>query len=264
MMSPDEDFSNLFEITVRKPAHPTIADELEAVAGLRKGISVHVLSGDQLDEIGSFKQTARHLNLVTQVVTETLDAVSEVLLFAYRPEQSWRVNAYLWSRSTLFRYGCSDGLEALTSRILGYSEEQFSEWIAHHRAGRIGWAGPTRLLLMSRQQRQDLVALYGRVLPKDCNPPIICFYSLNQRHVLRPDAQDCIGDRFLVRASFVATALSNEFESVYARRRKADVLAVACTLEMVDQLNNAMTSPVQFRVGEQWLDFETFKNRREI
>ena len=168
--------------------------------------------------------------------------------FAYREGESWRVPALLATEKVLRGYPpWSDGLEALESCLLGYSEEQIVQWIDYQRARRLGWVGRTVYALMTREQQRRIVEHGSRSFPD--GPPademLLLFVSRRQYPIRRDAAEQCGPMRALARFAMAADGFDTLFKNVL-KARDSGVVSVEIPARDGVSLNKFLESRIEF------------------
>jgi RHS repeat-associated protein len=174
----------LFEEASRPEKFKDVHQELQAVSGDKKAMSVLSCSRSDLatHEIETIVTEALHHRLLVTYHAEKIphgkSAYEQLYIFFTKPGQDWRIPAYIATRRILRDYRWSDGAEYLESHLLGYSETEISEWIAHKRYTRASWAGLTIYLLMPDATTERIRYLGMRCLePASVGTDVIAFFS---------------------------------------------------------------------------------------
>ena len=152
--------------------YSTVDGELAAVSNRTKAVAMYdwpkaAIDGDAE---GYEDLLSKGLDLGLTVIHRpyTIDNDGErslhVRTFVLHDEEAWRVPAFMALMEMLHQHGWSDGMECLSSKLLGYSSEQIRDWIAfsHHR--HLGWRGTTTLMLLDGSQRELVEALGSRCI----------------------------------------------------------------------------------------------------
>jgi hypothetical protein len=153
----------LFEKWWRPPGpYPTFTAELDAVHSGVKGMSRYGLPvGEMLRGHRYFVDVLRGAldrDLVIVIQNNRIDGLpfarQEPSLFVIRPEELWRIPAYLALRDTAFVGGGTwhEAAEAQTSFLLGYTKKQRETWIARLREEG-DWGGKTIYALLDADRR---------------------------------------------------------------------------------------------------------------
>ena len=121
-------------------------------------------------------------------------------IFVVKPNEMWRVLAFMETRRVLKAYDWNDGLEYLECRLLGYSDEESRQWTARRWNTGVGLQGRLVYLVMSQAHAATLRARRGFWLPPASddgwllcpNPPL----ALKD---VSPDLGELVLGRFVVK-----------------------------------------------------------------
>jgi hypothetical protein len=147
------DAARLFE-PWRAPRHPkpypTDESALDAVQAGKKGMEMFPIAMGDLAEPRS--ELARWLKLAVE--RDLVVVLERGHLFISRPEELWRIPAYLALWKTAFVDGrWSDVAENQLSYLLGYTAQQRKRWIESQRQHTPAWTCATAYALLNAKQR---------------------------------------------------------------------------------------------------------------
>lgn len=245
------DLEALFEPRVLPTA---FENEVEAVCAGEKAISFTPFDQDAFEYVEFAEMTDAALAGGLQVsIRETVRpevAIRWRDVYLHRPEEAWRIPALRVVDSLMAEYRWSDGLEALYSRLLGYTEEQLSSWLAWLHRQKVGWAGTTVYVLMSRE-RQDQLARFGmRCLdPSAVGADTLLFW---QRDVVpRLDIDDRIPAELALGRMALTYQMCIELFGPPAERPEG-VVTRLLDESLSIKVNQALCSKIEFRAAGTW------------
>lgn len=158
------------EVLPFESQYTSLDAELSAIARGDKAMSFFPFPTDAIlegpidlyfDIVGKAAQFNLH---VTQVPAH---ASHEICVFVHKAEHAWRVPAFMRLRQVLKSrsYVWSDGLEAVQSDLLGYSDVEIARWIVRQRERSPSFSGVSMYLLVPAGEMSQWVALGMRVIP---------------------------------------------------------------------------------------------------
>lgn len=142
------DPARLFE-SPRPARASSDAAELDAIAAGTKPMSLFVAAED---EVADYLALAVARGLTVTVHPET--ALDQLHVFVARPEEHWRIPAYLALWETAFVDGrWSDASENLAGYLLGYTRRQRKAWLAAQHQAFPAWTSTTVYAIVEAAQR---------------------------------------------------------------------------------------------------------------
>ena len=255
------DLARLFDERERPRAYDGPADEIAAVQRGEKAICMYsfprsAVEDNDLDYLAIAQRTL-DAGLTLTLRRNPFSAPpphEDVCVFAHREGEAWRVSAWLATATVVSEYPpWSDGLEALESYLLGYSEEQIGQWIDHHRARRLGWVGRTVYALMTREQQQRIVEHGSRSFPQGlpADEMLLFFVSRKQEPMRRDAAEQCGPMRALARFAMAEDGFDTVFENVLIARAPG-VASVEVPARDGVSLNKFLESRIEFLSADGW------------
>ena len=232
--------------------HPyaSLDEELDAVVRGDKALSMHQLSAlDVHDE--------SYANLVTQASKRRLSLVqycsvrNSWRLYALKPDSLWRATAHseLMERVLHGAFAWSYGNEAFSSYLLGYSDVQIAEWIAHLKWRSLGWTGGRTIhCLLTDEQAREIASCGWRCCPsRVISEGIVSILALGDT-VLRKDAYAHIPNGWvLARMAIQPTLIAEYFDE--ALEEKYLLSKIHCDAA---HFNGALRSRIEHLSPDGW------------
>ncbi len=225
--------ARLFERLRPEPHHDDEAS-LDAVARGTKGMSMFVSSEGDLPH---WVVLAAKRSLVVALHVDGTSPKDPIHVFLAKPEELWRVPAYLALWNTAFVDGrWSDASENLAGHLLGYTKAQRKAWLAARRHAQPAWTCATIYAVLSAEQRDVVEALGRRCFGAD---RVTLF---RHRGTLKPTAFAQIPrDHTLARAGLASEVADRLFGS------KDSTKTLSAT-----RINAALRSNVEFLTRSGW------------
>jgi hypothetical protein len=176
----------------------------------------------------------------------------QLYVFFVKPGQDWRVPALIATRRILGDYRWTDGAEHLKGYLLGYSETDIAEWIAHQRHTRAGWGALTIYLLMSEAETERVRYLGMRCLePGSVGADLIAFSAQGDLAV-RSGAEGMIPKgttllRAAVKRSFFARLFGSPSDW-----GDDEIISAPITPKIAELMNPALESNFQIFRDDGW------------
>jgi hypothetical protein len=255
-MNPEHFFD---DVEPRWP-YDDFTEEISAVKQGRKAISMFSFPSSAVEAndetyLALVESTLEAgLTLTVRQSPLSLPGHEYICAFAYREGDAWRVPALLETIRALRQYPpWSDGLEALESTLLGYSQEETAKWIAFHRARQLGWAGRTVYLLMTRDQRQRIIEHGSRSFPNDMPGEMVMWFVSRSRRPIRRDVALQCGPQHAVGRVAIAR---NSFDTIFLSSLKAtsaDVVWIELPTTRTVLMNVTLESKIEFLSPDGWV-----------
>jgi hypothetical protein len=246
--------AGLFEFDEQPPLYATLHDELIAVSQRRKGVSIFEVAADDETEGQQFEAQARYLSLVTERRRMTVWSMPIWKIFAFRPDEEWRIEAYL-NFLTARSFQWSDAAEFFKSSLaFGYTEEQAVGWIRANDRRQASWNGLTVFLTMPEKLKAATLDLYARILPSGEEESMSVFYPNTWKLVMRRDAEALSGpDAHIARVSVMSGSVASRFRSEMTRTSDHDdILFKRGSRTLISLINQNTTSAIKFLSKGEW------------
>jgi len=239
--------------TPQLAVYPNLRGELDAVQSNRKGMSIFCFS---MAEIASGAPQYRDLlahalrrNLVCAIANSELGVLDQRSANVYiaRADQLWRVPAHLALWTTATAAGWRDSSEALEGLLLGYTTAERTRWLAARRERYAGERGLNVYALLTRAQKQAIVAAGKRYLGDTSK--LTLFAHVDQRLVDRRAAR-----RLPAHVTLARFALDGAiYRRLFRTSPKRGVVAASVPSKLAPSLHAAMHSNVQFLARRGWV-----------
>ena len=235
--------------------------EISAVQSGQKGISMFSFPKSAIDNNeAAYREVAQATLERGLALTLRLDPFSSpprehVYVFSHREVEAWRVPAWLTTRKLLGQHEWCDGLEALESMLLGYSDEEVDRWIALHRARRASWQGSTVYLLLTRFQEERIVEHGSRSFPNGMptDESLVWFMSRRSRPMRRDAVQQCPPNLRIARVAIDRGSTKALFHPEgQVAVTGSDIVSSERLLSEAVRLNAALKSRIEFLSTEGW------------
>lgn len=251
---------SLFEKDTRPvPAHcETTESAFDAVASRRKAMEMAIWPVADMRECYEhqieFQAMAIERKLsFFQLPDDDTQYTPLVRSFAFYPENAWRAIA-LTQFLAVYRKELRWSREAedFQSFLLGYSEDERRSWLMYNDWRQLGWNGLTIFLLMNEHSATRCHALANRCLdPALANQEILAAFP-RQDLVLQKGAFERLPvgtslARAAVPHAFVRTIMGS-LDPLPEIRVRSRML----TCELIDEVNHALVSSLQFLTAEGW------------
>ena len=251
----EDDLETLFEPWEKLvPApYPTLEQEVAAVATGTKGVSfVEELSSpeDASDDYHQLIDLAGHLQLAV-VHLPSEDEFSTTMVYAARPDSLWRSQAHVLLCRTM-RNRWSDAAEEMQSKLLGYSDEQISEWMSFLRWGRLGWKGTTVYVLLDPAQRVAFQRSKCCFSPESLEGGLMSLFSVGNSIVKR-DISDVLGGYTLGRVALEQDFVKRLFGSSPKYGIVDSVVSLRLDRSHLADLNSNLVSRLEILSDSGWL-----------
>ena len=247
--------SRLFQRRAIKPGvYRTLRAELDAVASGRKGMSMF---GFGLDELASTDYRA----VIQQSLARGLVFASagrdfhrkHFRVYVARPDQLWRIPAHLalWETTIGTRstrgLGWSEASEALEGLLLGYTATERARWLAARRERFAGEHGASVYALLTRAQKQAVVAAGKRYLG---DTSTLRLFAHTAQMPIVPRASRLVpADTTLARFGLAW----NVYRRLFGKATKWTVVTASIPQALAPAIHGAMTSNVQFLTSRGWI-----------
>jgi len=242
------DAATLFEGWKPRPdLHPTDEASLDAVRAGKKGMAMFVSSAASLAD-GDFAHWLKLAAPRGLVVTVHADD-KQAHVFISRPEELWRVPAYLALWNTAFVDGrWSDASENLAGDLLGYTKAQRKAWLEARREETPAWTCATVYALLDRSQR-EVVETVGKCCfgPTDEIEGLSLFLQrggeLSSKAFARLPA-----DHTLARVGLAWDAATQ----IFGASSKPGLVTKRLSNRLIPKLDDGLRSNVQFLTRAGW------------
>lgn len=242
------------------PQYETVQGELASIRSGSKAMSAFEWSLDDFDSDPEYLELI-HLALeydltVIHKIMESGDPARRCRVFVlHRAEDQWRVQAFLLLKETfkISSYRWSLELEGLTSRLLGYSEEQIHDWEAYEKAQNIGWTGRTIYIIVDENQRALLREHGDRCFPLSLRHQVIDAFSAIGGYRVRGIADDLLrSSRMSLGRLAIASSLYAEIFPNMRISGERGILVGQLTLEPIAHINARIVHGIEFWGPDAW------------
>jgi len=243
------DLSKLFSRrwTRRRGPYRSWRAELDAVAAGRKGMST---DWSELRDLGVGVAPALARGLVVVVAgpdLETRGGAPAARIYIARPDQLWRVPAHLALWETAFVAGpWTKPSEAMEGLLLGYTPQQRKQWLAERQERYAGESGANVYALLTRSQKDAVVAVGKRYLPDACE---LTVFAHESDFLLKPNA---------AKHAPAGTTLARFgldwrlYRRLFVAKARRGVITATVPTKLAPAFHAAMRSNVQFLTRRGW------------
>jgi hypothetical protein len=251
-MLDQQSIESLFENGHPMSIYASTDDELVAVRDGAKGMAMTGFDSKEDPGYQRFIQSANEcgLSVANRISKEPILGSESVSIFAFKPNEAWRVEALCVVTEALSKYGFSDSSAYIQSRILGYTTDQSEQWITSYRHFRSGWQGVPVYLLMTIPDRDEIRRHPRRCLVLPTPVDVTCVYPVSHNLRLRADASTLIPNELVLgRGSVSDGALRSIFKSVNTQN---SLLIQKCNQEIIETLRQGLFSGIEFWTDTGW------------
>src|SRR5262249_55500235 len=159
-----------------------------------------------------------------------------VCVFVHPPSEIWRVDAIMMLRKLLFseEYKWTDGLEAVQSHLLGYSDDETRRWMRYHRKIRPTWSGGPVYFVIPLDEQLSWTTLGMKAIPIATGATAI---HVRSSLIPRRDVETVLRSRAVLARSSVKAGILSSLIPLDNRRSSASVML---NEEFAARLNNAL------------------------
>lgn len=250
----------LFEEVARPfvKEYETLEGALDAVASRRKAMecvtwAVADIQECYEDQIDFQAMAAARKLTVVQMPDDVTSHAPFVRVYALYPENLWRATAHV-ALLTVYRKDLrwSNEAEDLQSYLFGYTEDERRVWHAYNDWRQLGWNGLSIYFLMNRHSRERIQALASRCIdPALADQGIVAAFPLSNMAVKKDGVAWLPADTFLARAT-VRHAFLHTLYGPPDSRPQTTVQSRVLTGELIDEINRALVSSLQFLTADGW------------
>lgn len=243
------DPARLFERWKPLPApYDDDESELDAVAAGTKGMSMFVTSSND-DDLAHWVRHAAKRDLVAAFHADGSTPNASIHAFLAKPEELWRVPAYLALWNTAFVEGrWSDASENLAGHLLGYTKAQRKTWLAARRRTSPAWTCATVYAVLSPAQREVVDSVGRRCFgPADSLPGLTLFVHAG---VLKPTARALLPDGHTLARVGLAWTEAKQLFGPWPWKTKP--LTKTISKRLAPTVNAGLRSNVEFLTGAGW------------
>lgn len=253
------DLSTLFEEGISIVKYEDIRRELEAVAAGSKALSFFQfpsLSVETHPFYTELRQIAFELDLYTVIIpvneTDPNPRLRVANVFLTKPNELWRIPAFSAFKNVFEDYKWSDAAEHFESALLGYSQDDISNWLKTRSRSQISWRGQTIYFLLKSTDAAGIHALANRCIdPRLNSESILSFFNHNQ-NPMRKDACDLVLDDCVLARVSVCQPF---FREIFGRQKSipdSDIATCLLNSETISKMNASLESNFQFLSDGTW------------
>lgn len=174
----------------------------------------------------------------------------EIELFVLRPEQVWRIPAYLGLWEAANESSWSDGQEILESTLLGYDRAMRESWMSAVRRRQVKWGCATIYFLMPHSQLESLAEHGMRCFPRELVASRLTVFQVRSGKVPRADAGEVAPEVVIGRAAVPHAFRRDLFKE--PDELDDDIACRALTEQNIRELNDALESKIQVWTPDGW------------
>lgn len=250
----------LFETRFPEPEFRGFRDELDAVAGGRKAISIVLFRQADIDVRDSdyleYVTHASRIGLSVQHHRRSFDIDTEVFQHTYvsasLPAHAWRLSAYAILLESAYQCGWSDCAEVSCSLLLGYSREMAVDWLSRAKHACISWGLVDIYLLANQTQYECIRTTNGRFFPVDIPGDLTLFSSFGRLPIRRDALTLLPGDRFLCRIGLSRDAI----EALLGDEPRSQMIVMKANCKQLMEIGCHAESRIEVLCATGWSKIE--------